>query len=333
MAARTGGFALIAAALALGACDGAAPPATVSRGAFRSLSVSREIPPDEVATIDRGTEIAAGKDVTLTVRGRLVLAAGSGPHSRISPAVAGDTWGGIIVASGGVVELRGLDLDGATTAVTVQTGATSALYEDGTITNVGSPFQVERSAALDVGHAKVVGATRFSGISGAFRATYLDYQKMGADGGLIMNDANATFDVGDSSFRGTEDAGGDYIISYGAKAIRLSYSTITGAHCAFHFNDVARFEIDHVTAGALTASGPGDLVAWGAMLYGSGSGPNVISNSNFISTTLNLEQQGVNGPLTITNTYTTGKNEPAGPGWTWLPADVAATRIVDAQPR
>jgi hypothetical protein len=114
--------------------------------------------------------------------------------------------------------------------------------------------------------------------------------------------------------------------------VHLAYSTITEAHCAFHFNDVARFEIDHVTAGARSPAGPGGLVAWGAMLYGSGAGPNVISNSNFLGTTENLDQQNPQGPLTITNTYTTGLNS-MDPTWTWLPTDVAKAPIPDAKPR
>lgn len=316
-----------------GACDGAGGSIDLDRNeGLRALTVSREIPAAETVRIDPGTQILAGKDVSLTVRGRLILAAGAGPHALIAPA-AGDTWAGIVVASGGTLEAHGLDLDGASTAISVEPGAVRALYDGGTITHVEHPFQVGRAAALEVTNANVVAAKSSSGVSGAFTASRLDYEKSGAEGGVIMNDAGATFDVVDSIFRGTPDAGGDYIISYGSRLVRVAYSTITGAHCAFHFDDVARFEIDHVTAGAASPTGPGDLVAWGAMLYGSGAGPNVISNSNFVSSTLNLEQLGINGPLTITNTFTTGKNEPSGDGWTWLTADVAPAPIADAKPR
>jgi hypothetical protein len=301
-------------------------------GAAGTGDAPTEIPAGTTLTLAPGAQLLAAKGATLIVRGVLVLPAGSGPHARIAPRGDGDTWGGLVVEAGGELHVSGLDLDGATTALEVETGAGPAVYADGTITRVETPFQVGRGASLEVSNAKVVAASSSSGIAGTFSASRLDYQKAGASGGLIMTDPNATFDVQDSRFSGTADAGGDYIISYGAKLVRVTYSTITGSHCAFHFDGLDRFEIDHVTAGAATPDGPRDLNVWGAMLYGSGAGPNVISHSNFVNQAFNLEQQGINGPLTITDTFTTGKNAPDS-GWTWLDADVAAAPIADAQPR
>lgn len=312
------------------ACGGAEAPAGEGLGSFAS---SVEIPYGTTVTIAPGARLTAGAGATLTVRGLLVVRSGTGTHARISPSTAGETWGGIVVASGGALDASGLDLDDADTALSVGVGAASARYASGTIARAEHPFQVERGAALEVLHATVLEAKNSSGIAGSFKASRLDYQKSGAAGGLIMNDANATFDVADSTFRGTADAGGDYVISYGAQLVRVAYSTITGAHCAFHFNDVGRFEIDHVTSGDTVPTGPGNQVAWGAMLYGSGAGPHVIKDSNFLGSDLNLEQLGTNGPLTIINTFTTGKNEPADATWTWEGADVAAAPILDAKPR
>ena len=145
-------------------------------------------------------------------------------------------------------------------------------------------------------------------------------------------DASSVLDITDSTFHAVSVGGFDYITTYAATLVHVAYTTITEAHCAFHFNDVTRFELDHVTAGAKTPAGPGGLVFWGAMLYGSGPGPNTISNSNFMGASANFDQMGDNGPLTITNTYTTGLNSTT-PTWTWLPADVAKTPIPDARPR
>jgi hypothetical protein len=316
-------------ALLLAACGGGAEaPAGDALGSFAD---SVEIPAGTTRTIARGARLTAGKGATLTVRGRLVVTGGG--NARIGPAVAGDTWGGLIVASGGALDVEGLDLEDADTALSVETGATGASFAGGTITRALHPFDVARGATLGLRGATVLEAKDSSGVSGTLEASRLDYQKSGAAGGVIMKDAGAIFDVADSTFRGTEDAGGDYIISYGAQLVRVAYSTITGAHCAFHFNDVARFEIDHVTSGTEVSKVPGDQIAWGAMLYGSGAGPNVIKDSNFFGVDLDLEQLGTNGPLTITNTFTTGKNAPAENGWTWAAADVAAAPIPDARPR
>lgn len=316
-------------ALLLAACGGAEAPAGDALGSF---AASVEIPYGATMSIEPGARLTAGKGATLTVRGRLVVQS-KGTHARISAATAGETWGGIVVASGGALDVSGLDLDDAETALSVGFGAARTLYAGGTITRANHPFQVARGAVLEVRDVTVLEAKDSSGISGAFTASRLDYQKSGAAGGLIMNDASATFELTDSTLRGTEDAGGDYVISYGAQLVRVAHSTITGAHCAFHFNDVERFEIDHVTSGDTEPTGAGNQIAWGAMLYGSGAGPNVIKDSNFLGVEFNLEQLGTNGPLTITNTFTTGKNEPSGGGWTWLPADVAAVPIADAKPR
>ena len=147
-----------------------------------------------------------------------------------------------------------------------------------------------------------------------------------------MMDPTAVFDATDSTFHSSAGAGGDFIVSYAAALIHVAYSTINQSHCAFHFNDVTQFEIDHVTAGAASPGGAGNLNVYGAMLYGSGAGPNTISNSNFVNP-INLDQTPPNGPLTITNTYTSGGPNAAMPTWTWAAADVATAPIADAQPR
>jgi hypothetical protein len=239
----------------------------------------------------------------------------------------------VIVAAGGKLDADGLDLDGAPKALHLLTDSAPSRYDHGTISGVETPFDVEVGARLDTAHATVVGATSSSGINGELHASYLDYEKTELPGGIIMGDAAAVFDVTDSILRAPGPFGSDYVISYNAKLVRMTYSTITGSHCAFHFNDVSRFEIDHVTAGAATPTGPSKLNAYGAMLYGSGRGPHVISNSNFVNADVNLDLQGANGPLTITNTYTTGLNSAPDGAWTWAPADVAAAPIADAKPR
>ena len=211
-------------------------------------------------------------------------------------------------------------------------GSLGARFDDGTITDADVPFQIAAGARLDTARAKVVRAGSTSGIAGELHASYLDYETAGLSGGLITSDPTAILDVTDSVFHGAMSGGGDYIVSYAAALVRVAYSTITDAHCAFHFDDVARFEIDHVTAGATSPTGPGGGVFYGAMLYGSGVGPHVISNSNFLGSERDLDQQEQNGPLTITNTYTTGLDS-ADATWTWLPADVAKAPIPDARPR
>jgi hypothetical protein len=320
-------------------CSGTKADATPDAGADvwsdgQTFTTSLEIAEGSTMTIAPGAKLVAGKGVTLTVRGTLKIASAAGTHARIGAAVAGQTWGGIVVEDGGDLEADGLDLDGAAAALDVRAGAAAAHYAHGTISTTSIAFTVERAGRLDLLHATVLAAAQPSTVNGQLHASYLDYEKTGLASGIVMGDATAVFDVSDSKFHGAGVGGSDYIISYGADLVHVAYSTVTDSHCAFHFDFLNRFELDHVTAGATSPTGDVNQNVWGAMLYGSGAGPNVISNSNFMNGEMNLDQQGMNGPLTITNTYSTGRNAQDDPsGWTWLPADVVTAPIVDAQPR
>jgi hypothetical protein len=300
------------------------------------VTASFEIPAGSTVTIPAGANITAAPGVVITVRGVLSV---SSPdmHARIATATPSPdpahAWGGIVVESGGRLDADGLDLAGAATALTVNAGSLGARYDDGTITETHIPFQIAVGARLDTKHAAVVSAGDASGIAGEFHASYLDYDTSSSVvAGLLMEDPTAIFDATDSTFHGTTNAGNDYIVSDASSLVHVAYSTITDAHCAFHFNSVTRFELDHVTAGASSPAGPGREVVYGAMLYGSGAGPNVISNSNFMGASVALDQQGMNGPLTISNTFAQGQVSIL-PTSTWLPADVAPAAVSDAKPR
>jgi hypothetical protein len=300
------------------------------------LTAAMEIPAGSTVTIPAGAKIVAAPGVVITVRGVLTIAS-AGTHARIATAAPhpdqDHSWGGIVVERGGRLEADGLDLAGATTALAVNAGSLGARYDNGTITDVQVPFEIAAGARLDTKHATVVNADGASGVGGEFHASYLDYEtSANVLGGFIMTGAGAIFDATDSSFHGTPNGGNDYIISYASKLVHVAYSTIADAHCGFHFNNVERFEIDHVTAGASSPAGPAGRVVYGAMLYGSGAGPNIISNSSFMGTEFDIDQQNQNGPLTITNTYAKG-HVTILPTSKWLPGDMATAPISDAKPR
>jgi hypothetical protein len=302
------------------------------------LTESLVIPAGLTVTIPAGAKIVADPTVTITVRGVLNVASATGAHAQIAATVASPTqvqsWGGLVVDAGGDLEAQGLDLVGAAIALEVRGGAKAAHYDSGTIAASLQPFLIDAGGRLDTAHAAVTGAGVGSSIVGELHASYLDYQKSGSAAGLVMMGSMAVLDATDSTFGGAPDQSSDYISSYAAALVHVAYSTITNAHCAFHFDDVTQFQIDHVTAGS---SSPGVLsigsVVYGAMLYGSGAGPNTIGSSNFMDTEMGLDQQGSNGPITITNTYTSGGPNAAMPTWTWASADVATAPIADAHPR
>ncbi|HVZ70881.1 MAG TPA: hypothetical protein VHJ20_00785 [Polyangia bacterium] len=330
-----GGFAVIA----LGCGGTATPPpsmpatsdATWTDGT--SLIASLEIPAGMTYTIAPGAHVTAGSKVSITIRGTLKVASATGMHARIT-SMAGAPWTGLVVENGGTLDADGLDLENASAAIDVRAGAAAARYDDGTIKNPLFPFQIGRAGRLDTAHASVVGAMSASTVSGEFHASYLDYAKTQTTGGFVMSDALAVFDVADSTFHGEPGTqGADYITTLGATLVHVTYTTITDSHCAFHFDGLDRYEIDHVTAGASAPDAPGQKNAWGAMLYGSGAGPNVIKSSNFMNLEHNLDQSGENGPLTITDTYTTGMNLDNDDSWTLTGSELAPSPVLDAKPR
>jgi hypothetical protein len=334
---------MVSAILLVAGCSGGAAPMMMMTPAAPTgglddgakLSAPLEIPAGTTATIPPGAKIVAAAGVTITVRGVLVVASAQ-KHARIGtaapPTDSTQEWGGIVVESGGQLQADGLDLADAAHALSLKSGSLPSRYDDGTISGAQFPFQIDNGARLDTAHAAVAHATSSSGISGELHASYLDYDTTGLGGGLITNGPSAVFDATDSTFHADSVGGGDFITTYGAALVHLAYSTVNDAHCAFHFNDVTQFELDHVSAGLRADAKPGPWVVYGAMLYGSGAGPNVISNSNFSGTDWAFEQMGDNGPLTITNTYTTGMSS-MNATWTWAPADVATSPILDAHPR
>jgi hypothetical protein len=146
----------------------------------------------------------------------------------------------------------------------------------------------------------------------------MDYDK-GVSEGLQLSDAAGSMTISDSTLRGA--GGGDYVVSSAGKLVKVEYSTITGSHCGFHFGAVDKFIIDHVSD---------DSNSYGAMLYGSGAGPNQILSSNIRSTDKDLDMSGTNGATTIDKSFTGGKNTLATNAKITNPA---AAPIVDAKPR
>jgi hypothetical protein len=298
------------------------------------LATATDVPAGTTVTIAPGAVLTARPKVLVTVHGTLKVASAAGAHARIGPAVAETPWEGILVAAGGTLDVEGLDLDGATTGLDVRAGSLAARYDKGTISAAVIPFVIDTGARLDTSHAAVVGALSTSGVNGELHASYLDYAKIASTGGFVVGDPQAVFDVSDSTLHGEPGlSGGDYVTAISAKLVRVTYTTITDAHCGFHFDGLDHFEIDHVTVGAASPTAAGQKNAWGAMLYGSGPGASVITDSNFMNRDYDLDQMSINGPLTITRLYTTAADSRDGAPWVLAGGERASAPNADAHPR
>ena len=279
----------------------------------KQLAASVTIKAGATVTIDPGATVTAAAGVAITVNGTLKVAA-TANHAKLG----GTNWKGIVVAKGGTLTVDGLDISNAESGMWTAAGNLEATMLNSSITSAATPFKMEPGSKLTFTKSKVVTPTGMSTIAGTFVASYMDYDK-GANEGLLLNDAAGTMTVSDSTLHGA--GGGDYLVSSAGKLVKVEYTTITGSHCGLHFGAVDQFIIDHVSD---------DANSYGAMLYGSGAGPNQVLSSNLRNTQFDLDMSGTNGPTTIDKSFTGGKNQLQANAKITNAATVA---IVNAKPR
>ncbi len=287
---------LAAGAVACSSSSKAAPGPTTSTpaddtwGDGKHFAASVTIPFGSTATIAPGAKISFAPGVTVTIAGTL-KAASRAAHAKLG----GTPWGGLVVVTGGDLELDGADISTAETALSIQGG--SASYEYGTI-DASGPFEVDKGAKLTVAHATVAGSTKAAAVIGSFTATFLDYDAASFEG-IVAQDAAATVSIEDSKLHGTGNENNDLVAARGAATVHVSYTDFSRAHCGFHFDTVTSFDISHVSI---------HDGAYGFMLYGSTTdGARTVTASNIF----NNHQRGaeeetqatVNGLITISDGY------------------------------
>jgi hypothetical protein len=277
----------------------------------KTITANITIAEGAVVEIASGATVTVSDDVAISVKGTLKVAAGAA-HAKLT----GTKWTGLVINSGGTLEADGLDIENAASGVWTKNGNVKAEIENGSII-ADSPFKMEANSKLSIVKTNVKAKAGGSAIAGTFVASYMVYDK-GTNGGLTLNDPAGSMTISDSELKG--QGGGDYVISSAGKLVKLEYTTIGGSHCAIHFTGVDQFIIDHVSA---------DQNDWGAMLYGSGAGPNSVTASNIRNNVQDLDLQNANGPLTVTNTLST-KNKGLVAGTIVSPA---STPIATARPR
>ena len=299
----------------------AATPAPAAGSTFESgtwadgkqLAASVTIKAGATVEIAPGATVTAASGVSITVQGTLSVSAAAN-HAKLT----GMNWKGIVIASGGTLNVDGLDIENAENGMWTQAGNLDATMLDSSITSAAVPFKMEPGSKLTFTKSKVLKSTGSSQIAGTFAASYMSYDK-GSSEGLELNDAAGTMTISDSTLTGV--GGGDYVVSRAGSLVKVEYTTITGSHCGFHFDAVDKFIIDHVSD---------DQNSYGAMLYGSGAGPNQILSSNVRSTDKDLDFSGTNGATTIDKSYTGGKNTLATNAKI---TNAATVPVPDAKPR
>jgi hypothetical protein len=237
-------------------------------------------------TIANAAQITVASGVSITVAGTLIATTGS-THAKIS----GTGWTGILVAAGGTLTADSLDLSGASMDVTG-----TATYSNGTISAASAPIHVEAGGSLTMNTVTVTGTLAPSSIDGNFTASHLDYDRNGGEGLTIANAASVV-KIDNSTFHGADVDTGDFIVTNACASLTMTYTTITGCHCAYHFNGITSFDLENMN---LT----GD--SYGFMMYGSSatSGTRVFKNSNVVSmAAAGISESGTNGAITVSGVY------------------------------
>lgn len=257
---------------------------------------------DAVVEIEPGAQIKCAEGGAISVAGTLRVRAAAN-HAKISCA----RWSGIAVTAGGKLDVEGLDLDNALLAVGLDDGAAPSRYADGTVVSSLRPIYVGKGAKLEVARAKMsvpdkVADTEvsISEVHGTLAASRLEYDAKANEGISVKKGGELT--VEDSVIKGKN--GLDLISSYGGKSVKVSYTTLDGAHCGVHIDaDAASktpttsFEIDHVTS---------DPNTFAITIYASGAGPNTVQQSNMVGLAAWIDFQGDHGPITFDGVYTSG---------------------------
>lgn len=275
----------------------------------QQLASSVTIGPGVTVTIAPGATVTVAAGATITVAGTLTASSAATPAT-----LTGTGWTGIVVASGGTLALDGVNLTGATDALATQAGATSAEYDDATITGATVPFNVAKGTTLGMKHAAVTGTLGTSTIAGSFVASFLDYDSAGNEG-IVTNDPTATESIEDSKLHGSGPVADMVISNQGAASIHVAYTDITNVHCGFHFDTITAFDVSYTNV---------ETNAYGFMLYGSGgNGARTVTYSNIDQNTIAYDTEGMNGPITFDHDYVTGTQTP-GDAVTVTNAETAA---------
>ena len=248
------------------------------------------IPDFVTITIAEGATVKCENGAKIIVQGNLRSSA-KNKHAKISC----KTWQGIVVAQGGALISEGLDLENPDIGITTQAGLVDAKWDYGVMTGAQTPFLVGPGSVFNTTGSKIT-ALGQSEVQGDFIASRMEYNK-GGSSGISIGDPNGTITIEDSVLKGPGNLG-EFIDSSAGKQVKVSYTTIESAHCAFHFDNVDTFLIDHVTA----TKG----LVFGAMLYGSKTGGK-IQYSNLGGAEAAVDVQGTNGALTFDHVYMAGK--------------------------
>jgi len=245
-------------------------------------------------TIAPGTNVSCGPNGSIVVGGTLRTTGGVKISCR--------RWIGIIVAKGGTIDLDGITVENAYSAIELTKETAPGVVKNSTLRGSQHPFIVRDGSKLTLTNTKIFnqtggsedGTSIISEVFGTLEASRIEYDAAGWEGIMVKKGGTALIE--DSVFTATN--GGDLIATEElAKNLTVRYSTMKGAHCGPHIQGADSFEFDHITS---------ESNAFGLTVYGAGAGPNIVKDSNLLGDSAWLDAQGTHGAWTIENVFTQG---------------------------
>ena len=237
-------------------------------------------------TASAGTVVSVTPGVSLVVKGSLATVGSAASHVIFNPATAGMSWGGIIVQSGGSLDLAYTDVNTTNVPLTCNTGTVKCKAD----------------------HTAFLGFTGVGmSISTSAVFSFVEVASGGSDGISAQTLAADTISITDSKFHTT---GGDAIVMNGAGNLTFDhnhvYATVAGAtpgqHCACHFNSTGTFLVTFNDF-------EGSTVGFMASQMNAAS---KVNNNNFITNTYaTSDGTGVNAGASLINNYWGGGAPPA----------------------
>lgn len=264
--------------------------AAVPLDASRPLTGTVVVPAGRTESLSGVAQASGG--AVLDVRGTLVLEPGA--------VLTGAGWSGVRVEQGGRLTATGARISGASTALAVQPGGAATLQRS-RIDHEQVPFTVSAGAALTLDTVTVGRAGAGSTVDGTLVATGLVYDKGAADG-ISATQGTARITITHSRLYGDGPSTGDMLSMRGAHSLSVSWTEITGAHCAFHVVGLDELALDH---GNLH----GD--AYGFMMYSTSDvGTRTITATDIVDNRDFGIDEGSptnrNGPITVSGSYIAG---------------------------
>jgi hypothetical protein len=254
--------------------------------------------------IEPGAKIKCSEPVIIQVGGTLRVRS-----TQKHASIVCSRWRGIQVAQNGQLDIDGLDIENAEVGIDTTKGAGLVNVTNSSILATIRPFLVGADSALNLTRVKATTPTELgphessvSEVFGKLVAKFLDYEANTNEGIMIQKGGEA--EIEDSVLKAKN--GLDLVSMYGGKSLKLSYSTLRGAHCGPHLGvskdeekvPPGKLEIDHVTS---------EQNIYGITIYSASmEGPHVIKDSNFTGAAAWLDLQGDHGPLTFQNVFVTG---------------------------